>query len=730
VRKQGRRLAIAACAIGAFAFPAAAGATDITVNDDATGPGPAGANCAAPDQSTITGALTAAAASGDRILVCAGTYVQPQVLIQKSVQLIGAGPGQSIIDGGLAQNLPSAGLIRTNDSTNGDVLVKGFTVRNAGQTGTSPTGNHMSIIPKGNDLGTTQEFADLEVEGLGPGGHDYGIDLDNPDPDVILRDSSIENTDFNPVLIERADGAVTIRGNEIDTDGVGSGTAIFTMNHTNDPTVNPVKIVDNDIDATGSGGIVVQSSYTGLATPGAFNAVEIARNEIANVTSVGVAITNPTAGDGVLGEIANVDVVDNTVTGGATTTGVRVMGRVRNVSVRGNTLADLGTGVLVSTYAPAGHNPLRVAVTLNRIAGNDVAGLTNNSTTAVDAERNWWGCNEGPGQPGCDTVDGTGTTDADPWLVLDLTASPTSILTGGDTSRLTASLRTDSDGDAVGPGFPEGTPIGFTTTLGSVTSPVGTEDGIATSTLSSGSASGTADVSAALDGETVGAQVDIADPPPASPETTIDSGPANGSTTNDATPTFGFSSDDPAATFECRYDAGAWSACSGPGDSDTPGAALSEGIHTFEVRAVDASSTPDPTPAASSFLYDDGVGPREQPERKRARLRIKLDPEVGRARLGWGVRYRVVLRNNGNAAANAAGLCIKVPAALEPSGKRCRAIDSVGAHEKVVKRFRVRTGDDTRPGVYGIKFVATTPAGVADRAKARLRVRPIPEAQR
>jgi hypothetical protein len=603
---------ILSCALAAttlMAAPAIAGATDITVNDDAAGPGPAGANCAAPDFATIPAAISAAAASGDRLLVCAGTYVQNQVLISKSIDLIGAGPGQSIIDGGNATGLPSAGLIRTNDSTNGDVLVHGFTVQNPGQVGVSPTANRIAIIPKGDDLGATQEFSDLEVVGLGVGGRDYGVDLDNPDPDVILRDSTITGTDFNAVLIERADGAVTVRDNTIAGDGTGS--PVFAMNHTNDPTTNPLRILDNDVETGGAAGIVVQSSFQDLGTPGAFNAVDVKGNEIHATNSIGIAITNPTAGNGALGEIANVNIDDNAVDGTATATGVRIQGRVDNVGIRGNTLAGLGTGVLVNP-ASAGHAPTRVSAAYNRIAGNAIAGLTSNVTAPIKAEHNWWGCNAGPGQSGCDIVNGTGTVDFDPWLVLGLTASPSAIQTGGETSRLTADLLTDSEGDPVAGDFPAGTPVTFATTLGSVTSPVDTGRGTATSTLSSGAEAGTADVTASLDGETVSRQVTITEPAPAAPETTIDAGPANSSSTQDTTPTFAFSSDDPNATFQCRYDGAVFAACSGPGATHTPAGGLSEGIHTFEVRAVDAASHPDPTPAARTFLVD-VLDPRDNP---------------------------------------------------------------------------------------------------------------------
>ena len=502
--------AIAASTCAVLGAPAIASATDITVNDDSTGPGPAGANCAAPDHATITAALAAAAASGDRVLVCAGTYTQPQVLIQKSVDLIGAGPGQSIIDGADAAPIPSAGLIRTNDNTNGDVLVRGFTVQNAGATG---GGTSVAIVPKGNDFGTTQEFADLEVIGEGDGGADYGFDADNPDPDVILRDSSITNTDFNPVLIERADGAVTVRDNVISA--LGSG--VFTMNHTNDPTSNPVRFIDNEIDPGGGSGLSVQSSFANLATPGAFNSVVVRGNEIVNVGVIGIAVTNPTAGDGVLGEIVNVDISENTIgmaTAGAGT-GVRIQGRVRNVAISGNTLTDGATGILVNP-ASAGHSPIDVRARFNRIAGNATAGLAANGGDLVDAEHNWWGCNEGPSSQACDAVTGETPVDFDPWLVLGLSSSEEVIDARGDTATLTADLTRDSNGDLAGPGFPEGTPFGFATTLGTVQTPANTSDGLALSTLASGNEGGLADITATLDNAEVATQVGI-NPPPADP---------------------------------------------------------------------------------------------------------------------------------------------------------------------------------------------------------------------
>ncbi len=87
----------------------------------------------------------------------------------------------------------------------------------------------------------------------------------------------------------------------------------------------------------------------------------------------------------------------------------------------------------------------------------------------------------------------------------------------------------------------------------------------------------------------------------AAPETTIDSGPSG--PTNDITPTFTYSSNESGSSFECRVDASSFAACSGPGASNTT-PTLSDGSHTFAVRAIDPASNPDPSPATRSFIVD------------------------------------------------------------------------------------------------------------------------------
>jgi large repetitive protein len=86
------------------------------------------------------------------------------------------------------------------------------------------------------------------------------------------------------------------------------------------------------------------------------------------------------------------------------------------------------------------------------------------------------------------------------------------------------------------------------------------------------------------------------------PDTAIDSGPS-GNTTAPAAD-FGFSSPEPGATFECKLDGGAWTACSAPMSYG----GLAVGSHTFAVRAIDALSNTDDTPASRTWTIDPPAG--------------------------------------------------------------------------------------------------------------------------
>lgn len=87
------------------------------------------------------------------------------------------------------------------------------------------------------------------------------------------------------------------------------------------------------------------------------------------------------------------------------------------------------------------------------------------------------------------------------------------------------------------------------------------------------------------------------------PNTTITSGPSG--TVNYANPTFTFTSSEPSSTFETKMDAGAWEVSSSP----KVYSGLADGAHTFQVRAIDAASNVDASPASQSFTIDTAIPP-------------------------------------------------------------------------------------------------------------------------
>ena len=82
------------------------------------------------------------------------------------------------------------------------------------------------------------------------------------------------------------------------------------------------------------------------------------------------------------------------------------------------------------------------------------------------------------------------------------------------------------------------------------------------------------------------------------PDTTIDTSPTDPSNSADAT--FTFSANEAGSTFECQIDGLGWESCTSPKEYT----GLTDGSHTFEVRATDAIGNVDPTPASYTWVID------------------------------------------------------------------------------------------------------------------------------
>jgi hypothetical protein len=85
------------------------------------------------------------------------------------------------------------------------------------------------------------------------------------------------------------------------------------------------------------------------------------------------------------------------------------------------------------------------------------------------------------------------------------------------------------------------------------------------------------------------------------PETTLNSSPSDYEKSTSAS--FSFSSSEAGSTFQCSRDGSAFSACTSPKSYSS----LSQGNHTFQVRAVNTAGKPDPSTASRSWFVDTAV---------------------------------------------------------------------------------------------------------------------------
>lgn len=94
-----------------------------------------------------------------------------------------------------------------------------------------------------------------------------------------------------------------------------------------------------------------------------------------------------------------------------------------------------------------------------------------------------------------------------------------------------------------------------------------------------------------------------AGPDTLAPDTSITSGPSG--TTTSSSASFSFSASEAGSSFECKLDSGAWVACSSP----TSLMGLSDGSHTFSVRATDAAGNTDASEATRTWTVNTAAPP-------------------------------------------------------------------------------------------------------------------------
>ncbi|HQU82791.1 MAG TPA: Ig-like domain-containing protein, partial [Pyrinomonadaceae bacterium] len=209
--------------------------------------------------------------------------------------------------------------------------------------------------------------------------------------------------------------------------------------------------------------------------------------------------------------------------GGAVNVTIGTTQTPRNVTITNNTFTGNqaaapvnGLGGAVKSFSPGA-----ITFKFNRIVGNTATSgigtglyLSPGGTNgAADATQNWWGCNAGPGNAGCDSADGdTANITTNPRIVLAHTPTTNPIQLGQSTG-LTASFLRDSANNVLTLANISrliGLPISFSGVRGTISGAQATiqANGTATATFNS-NAAGAGIANAIVDNEASAASITI-----------------------------------------------------------------------------------------------------------------------------------------------------------------------------------------------------------------------------
>ncbi|MEO6238458.1 MAG: FG-GAP-like repeat-containing protein [Vicinamibacterales bacterium] len=362
-----------------------------------------------------------------------------------------------------------------------------------------------TILPATGDLDITQP---LTIDGNGSIVDAAGIDR-------VFDIQGAFTVTINSLTIKNgvAKGFLSLGG------GISVRGASLTLNNAI-VTANSTMLESGERDD--GGGIAVVGSFneaTGIATP-------------AGLTLSNTIVSGNTGaiGGGILCVLCTLTPTAATISGnvasGGDGGGIAMTGNSSTLSLLGgtisfNTVSGGGArGGALSVPAGASMSTLRLARIVSN-SGTTGSAIYNNVAT-VNAPNDWWGCNFGPGAGGAgcaapaNSVSGlAATTNFSPFLLLKATASNASLPAGGS-STLAVDLTINSlDADTSATGtIPNGTPVNFSATLGTMTPPSSTTvSGKTAAVYTAGAAGGIASLGATVDAQTVTAAVAIGGPP-------------------------------------------------------------------------------------------------------------------------------------------------------------------------------------------------------------------------
>jgi parallel beta-helix repeat protein len=375
------------------------------------------------------GAAVAAASANDTIQVADGTYKE-DVIIDKSLTLMGAKQKKTIID---ASRLSNGIYIDGIDNPGlSNVVVSNLQVENANFEGilvanaSSVSIKHCLIVFNDRNQTTAPScpgipsFETGESFDCGEGLHLTGVDHS-----TVANNTVEDNT--GGILLSDDTGAThdnMITGNVVMNNPFDCG--ITLASHPAAALTgssSPLGVFNNTIAANSSlnNGLVVPGAGAGV---GIFDSVPgaqaygntVIHNRIEGNGLPGVALHSHTPGQNLNDNM----IIGNRISGNgqdtsdaATTgpTGINIFGvsPITGTVISQNVITHESLDIVVNT-------PGDVQADNNDLHGGGRVGVQNVGTGTVDATDNWWGCKDGPGVYPCSNVNGPGTVLFSPWL--------------------------------------------------------------------------------------------------------------------------------------------------------------------------------------------------------------------------------------------------------------------------------------------------------------------------
>jgi len=387
---------------------------------------------------TIGAAVTAAKA-GDQVKIAAGQYTE-DVLITKSISLVGAGVGSTLINAkGLANGIYVDGL---DNSGLTNVLITGLTVMNANFEGilvtntsyivisnTHVTNNDQTLNYAASTCGSQPVFETNEADDCGEGIHLMGVDhatISNNEMDLnsggILLSDETGMTHDNLLL-----------GNSVHDNALDCG--ITLASHGPSPAAAsklPYGVFNNTVigNSATRNGLVGAGAGVGIYAAGPGNLAfgnKIIGNVITNNGLPGVTVHNHASVPGAPGfNLNDTVIVGNYISGNAADTedaatsgptGINIygVGAIYGTIISQNTIVNETVDVVMN-------NPGAMEVHMNNLLGGGT-GIANLGKGIVDGSMNYFGCAGGAGTTGCGAVTGS-SVGATPWLSTPVGTAP------------------------------------------------------------------------------------------------------------------------------------------------------------------------------------------------------------------------------------------------------------------------------------------------------------------